>query len=283
MPFGQVYLFSYVFKFILADLLRYRRQTVFQNLRRAFPAKDEKELKEIAQKFYMHYSMVFLETLKIVGMNYRQFEKRISIANPEVYKIFRDEPRGAVILTGHLGNFEWAGQWMPRQVPHPIFGAYRPFTSPSWEYVMQKLRSKHGTKFIPNKQFIRATYDKSGTGLYMVFLNDQLPAYSNDHCWVSLFNTDTMFFVAPAKIAVKYKLPVYFIDMWRIKKGYYKLHFQKIVDDPASLTPEKIIRLYVEKLEEAIRQRPYAWLWSHKRWKRSKENDPTLTIKPGSA
>ncbi len=273
-PYPFHYFLSIIFKFLAKNIFQYRKRVVLENLTRAFPDKNQKELNKIASGFYAHYSLVMLETLKIPSMTRKELEKRIQIATPESFEQFKNEPRGAVILTGHLGNFEWAGQWMGYQLNKPLIAAYRPFSSESWEFVMQKIRSAHQTRFIPAKNLLKQILPLLKDGLYLTFLNDQLPAYSNDHFWIPFFKEETMFFAAPAKLAVKFQLPVYFIDMWRTRPGYYSMSFEKLELELSNRQAEDILKAYVNWLENAIRKHPYAWLWSHKRWKRSRLDQP---------
>ena len=81
-----------------------------------------------------------------------------------------------------------------------------------------------------------------------------------------------MFFLAPAKIAIKYNMPVYFMNMWR-EKGFYKKEARLITEQAEKHSPEEIINKYVQFLEQAISDHPESWLWSHKRWKRKRKTE----------
>ena len=59
--------------------------------------------------------------------------------------------------------------------------------------------------------------------------------------------------------------------MKKVKRGYYSVKFELITETPQELEKGEIMNLYGEKLETTIRTKPEYWLWSHRRWKRTKK------------
>ena len=59
--------------------------------------------------------------------------------------------------------------------------------------------------------------------------------------------------------------------MSRIKRGYYRCDMQLITDKPKEKTDFELTDLYFEKLQATIRRDPTLYLWSHNRWKRTRE------------
>ena len=74
-------------------------------------------------------------------------------------------------------------------------------------------------------------------------------------------------------MARKFKYPVVYINMRRIKRGYYELFFDEIAEPPFDGEENYILANFAEKLEQDIRRNPSDWLWSHKRWKFKKPSD----------
>ena len=78
-------------------------------------------------------------------------------------------------------------------------------------------------------------------------------------------------FTGTEKIAQRTNAALFYARMERVKRGYYVLHVEKFADD-ASLLPEfEPTNIYYRKLTENIRQSPELWLWTHKRWKRTRQ------------
>ena len=65
-------------------------------------------------------------------------------------------------------------------------------------------------------------------------------------------------------------LPVAFAFPVKIKRGYYRVRFLMLVEDPSKTQPGEITRIYMNTLEKIIREKPEYYLWSHRRWKLKK-------------
>ena len=59
--------------------------------------------------------------------------------------------------------------------------------------------------------------------------------------------------------------------MNRPKRGYYTATYKLITRTPNDLPDDDITRRFFLMLEETIRREPAYYLWSHNRWKRTKE------------
>ena len=79
LPFWFLYLLSDFVAFLLYNVSGYRKKIVLNNLSIAFPEKTTKEKKIIAKKFYRNLTDTFLETIKMISMSNKEFEKRCTI------------------------------------------------------------------------------------------------------------------------------------------------------------------------------------------------------------
>ena len=52
----------------------------------------------------------------------------------------------------------------------------------------------------------------------------------------------------------------------------YRASFECMALHPKEYSDYELTDLYARRLEEQIRQQPGYWLWTHKRWKRMKED-----------
>ena len=66
-------------------------------------------------------------------------------------------------------------------------------------------------------------------------------------------------------------LPVIFVDIQRVKRGYYTLELSFTSTEPTKTAVGEITGAYARQLEAVIRKKPENWLWSHKRWKLNKD------------
>ena len=75
---------------------------------------------------------------------------------------------------------------------------------------------------------------------------------------------------------------VYYVEMNRPKRGYYVCEFRLITKEPNSMAEHEITRKFFEMLEQSIKNQPHFYLWTHKRWKRTKEEfDSRFIIENG--
>ena len=100
-----------------------------------------------------------------------------------------------------------------------------------------------------------------------IMASDQSPSNIKKAIWVKFLGRDTAFLQGPEVYAKKHDLPVVFVDIQRVKRGYYELEMKLITENPLELPEGEITQRYASMLEEAIRNKPENWLWSHRRWK----------------
>jgi KDO2-lipid IV(A) lauroyltransferase len=112
------------------------------------------------------------------------------------------------------------------------------------------------------------------TCLY-ILVADQSPSNITKAFWVNFLNQDTPCLHGPEKYAHLYNYPLFFIKIERVKRGHYTVKAELLCENPRLLKSGEVTQLYMEKLEEVIRENPSGWLWSHRRWKRKR---PTFMI-----
>ena len=103
------------------------------------------------------------------------------------------------------------------------------------------------------------------------YISDQVPLWQNIHHWLTFFNQDTPVFTGVERIARKYGQAVFYVDVQRLSRGHYQAEFQLITDAPAAMPEFAITDEYFRRLEATIRRAPQYWLWSHNRWKRTRQ------------
>ena len=114
-------------------------------------------------------------------------------------------------------------------------------------------------------------WKKEGRKNIVGYIADQVPGYNNIHYWADFLHHDTPVFTGAERISKIMDTAVYYIDVESPRRGYYVARFIKIADSlnehPVFFATEQYFRL----LEQNIQRAPQYWLWSHKRWKRTRE------------
>lgn len=266
-PFWLMYRIAdliFVFSFYV---IGYRKKTVTNNLQNAFPEKSADEISAIRRKFYRHLADLIVETVKASQMSEATFGKRFRFRNPELLNELYDQGKSVALLSGHYGNWEWTIA-LPRQVKHQINVIYRAIQEETFDLYMKQTRSRFGMFMMQQYVSLRIMLNLEKTGQLSAtyYLTDQTALKDTDY-WMMFLNQETAVFPGAEKVASRFRQAVVFMDIQKVKRGYYEVEFTKLFDDASVTAPYEVTKAHTRFLEEIIRKRPEFWLWSHKRWK----------------
>ncbi|MDD2382091.1 MAG: lysophospholipid acyltransferase family protein [Mariniphaga sp.] len=275
-PFTGIYFLADFFYFLVYYIIGYRKKVVQENLRHSFPEKTEHEIKKISTCFYRHFSDLTLEIIKMPGINEKTFRKRMAVKNPELVNRFFEQGKSVVVLTMHYNNWEWASIF-PLFIQHQVLGVYKPLHNLDFDAYLNQVRRRFGAIMIPNSLVLRKIfhYHQKQEPVFIWLAGDQTPPHFHKF-WMMFMNQETMFYPGPAAISRRFNYPVIFQKTLKIKRGFYETTFEVLVDNPKDLSEEYIMNVYIQKMEETIREHPEYYLWSHKRWKNKRPEGVSL-------
>ncbi len=268
-PFFLLYLYSdLLYHFI--RLIGYRRAVINENLLYAFPDKSKEELRNIRLKFYRGFCDVLIETVKIQTMSEKQMRKRVVFNNVEYVNQIANESKDVVAIMGHYACWEWVPS-IALHSNHVACATYRPLKNPQFDEYMLKLRGRWGGLNFTMRDTMRELIKlkRTGKNFLIGLIADQSPDKNKIQYWTKFLNQNTAVLLGPEKMAKAFKVPVVFLKMTRLKRGYYQVDVIPLVEDSVSTSDYEITELHLKCLEDIIRERPEDWLWSHKRWKYS--------------
>jgi KDO2-lipid IV(A) lauroyltransferase len=245
---------------------------VVTNLNNSFPEKTREELRSIEKKFYHHLSDLFIETFKLTHLNNRQLMKRMPLTNPELLDRLLKEGHDVVAILGHYGNWEWLLS-LPLFTRYQTVSIYKPLENKYFDKFMMDHRSRNGMILTPMSSIIREIINLRNKNIrsFYAFLNDQIPPKGDIKYWTNFLNQETAVYIGAEKIATKYDMSVVFLNVQKIRRGYYQFTVELLFEHSAGLPEHSITEAHVKRLEEIIRSRPEFWIWSHKRWKHKRE------------
>ena len=271
MPFWMMYVLSDLFYIFIFYLIGYRLKVVKANLSNSFPSKDQNEIRELAKKFYRHLCDISLESVKGFTMSREEFINRHRIINTELAVSFFDKGISAIFVPGHYNNWEWGSLSPGLQINYPVVALYKPMTNKLVDEFIKKHRAKFNTRLASIRETALTFNELSAKPHAYILAADQSPTNINECYWFDFLNQDTAWLQGPEKYARKFNWPIFYVDVQRVKRGFYTLKLVAITKNPASLPDGEITRLYAENLEKTILQEPAYWLWSHKRWKHRRD------------
>lgn len=266
MPFAMLSILSRIISIFLHHILRYRRETAMHNLANCFPEKSHLELKRMLSAVYLNVSDVFLETIKAFSISPLGILRHIEPPSREQLSLYQSHFRGAILATAHFTNWEWCGYSLTEILPGQGIAVYRPLKNPYVDLMMHKHREKSRMKIVPMRQIVKLLAGGAAASHFVLLIADQSPDPDSAQ-WEDFFGIRTAFFKGPATLAQRYNLPVFFVYLERIRRHHYRMCLEPLSLDPKSHTLTEITRLYVQSLEQRIRNTPESWLWTHRRWK----------------
>lgn len=276
-PFRIMYYISDFLFFIVYHVIKYRRKLVRKNLTNSFPEKCEKEIIEIEKKFYHHFCDYFFETLKLLNISDFRMKKHFAFKNEDLIQYFLNNKQPVILMLGHYGNWEWVTSitmWVKNEEDLSIGQIYRPLKNKVFDRLFIKIRSRfHSIGFAKNaiyREIIRMKQNKQNW--LLGFISDQKPSLRNIHYWTDFLNQDTPVLIGAERIAKQTGAAVCYLDVKKIKRGFYEGKVKLISENPMETAEFEITEKYSRLLEKTIRRAPEYYLWTHNRWKYKKEN-----------
>lgn len=272
LPLWVFYRLSDGLYYLVYHVVRYRRRVVYDNLRSSFPEKSEAEIKRIAKDFYSFFCDYIVETLKFFSMGEKNIRKRMKFEGLNQVKEDFANGRSVSVYLGHYCNWEWISS-LGLHLDEQCGQIYHPLENATLDRLFLYMRGRFKAQSIKmDDTFLTILkWKKEGRKNIVGYIADQVPGYNNIHYWADFLHHDTPVFTGAERISKIMDTAVYYIDVERPRRGYYVARFIKIADSlnehPVFFATEQYFRL----LEQNIQRAPQYWLWSHKRWKRTRE------------
>jgi len=274
LPMWVHYLLSDLLCVIIYRLVGYRIKVVRKNLRESFPEKSEQELRRVECQFYHWFCDYLAETVKLSTISRRQMRRRMVFKGTEQVDALLEQGRSCAIYLGHYCNWEWVTSLPLWVSPKGQCGQiYHPLENKWFDRMSLRFRQRLGAVCIPMAETLRRLlqYREEGQPVVIGYISDQVPFWNNIHHWCQFLNHDTPVLTGTERLARKTGHAVFYLDIQRVKRGYYEATFKLITLEPKTMGEYEITDAYFRMLEASIRRAPQYWLWSHNRWKRTRE------------
>ena len=274
LPLWVHYLLSDLLCFVIYRLFRYRLRVVRQNLADSFPEKDEAELRRVERRFYGWFCDYLVETVKLRTISRKQLRRRMVFKNTHLINEQVEQGRSCAVYLGHYCNWEWVTS-LPLWVSSKgqCGQIYHALENKAFDDIFLQLRQRMGAVCIPMAETLRrlVKYRHEQRPVVIGYISDQVPFWNNIHHWCQFLNHDTPVLTGTERLIHQTGHAVFYLDLQRVRRGYYEATFKLITLEPSEVPEYGITDRYFQMLEESIRRAPQYWLWSHNRWKRTRE------------
>lgn len=276
LPLSVLYVLAdYLIYPLVRYVVRYRLKLVRKNIRLSFPEKTEAEQNAIVNAFYHHFADLLVEIIYGYRVSDEEMRERVCFENMELLEELARKNHGVIAYLGHMCNWEWIAdvgkQFMDKSIVE--YNVYRKQKNAKVDHAMLLLRSKRGGECVEKNVLLRKLVQlRHVDHPYVVgLIADQKPSPRNAHIWTTFLNQDTAFLDGGEVLARKFGLGVVYANITSPKRGHYHVHFELITDNPTALPENTITLTYARMIENNICQQPERWLWTHNRWKWSRQ------------
>ncbi len=261
---------------LLYHAIPYRRQVVLDNIKIAFGTElNDEERLHLAKAFYSHLATSLWEGLAIRFLPKKNLKLKAKVIGQEKAMKAAEKGKGVLILTGHLGNWEFA----------PIAGIsqFDEFKG-RFHFVRKSIRNKTiekilfrrfhnaGLHVIPKHNSINQICDALADGDAVVMIMDQNAQVENKHgILVEFFGKKAGTLRSLASLARYSDAPVVPAMSYRENDGTHVLEFFDPIEYQTADNSQQETYIntlnYNKVLEKMVLSHPEQWLWLHKRWK----------------
>jgi KDO2-lipid IV(A) lauroyltransferase len=253
----------------IGPLIRSNSKTL-NHIKIAFPNIKNHEIKKIINNMWCNYGRTFAEY-----MHLKYFRKNkngnVKIINSKELLKLKNSKRPILFFSGHFANFELLAMYLDKN-NFNISALYRPLNNFFLNPIMEMLRKKYICKNqIPKSIPGKKKYRYGAKKLIKKIKNKENLAFMIDQkvtqgIKVDLFGQKALTMDLPAQMALKYK---YILQPLKIKR-IGDINFEIDVDNPIEISDKdnvpSVTKKINTKLEEMIKENPYQWIWTHKRW-----------------
>lgn len=246
-----------------------RKKITFSNIQSSFPELNLKEINSILHKSYHNLGITLVELLFLKKLKNEDLPKYIKYQNIELIDELLSRGKGLILLSGHYGNWEYLAYSAGVYTGKPLNIIAKAQKNKIVDKVLNKYRTKSGNKIIPMNKAALEMIRIIKNGGMLALLADQAASKTKD-IFVDFFGRPAITYEAPAKLALKFGVPIIMGFAERQKDNSYFVKLVEIKYDDIAGLPNEIELLtqrHVKLLEEQIRHQPNQWAWQHKRWK----------------
>lgn len=266
---------------VLSVLDRPHRQIGLTNLAIAFPDKSVTERRRILRASFVNLGRLLAEFCHLGTLTEQNVRDRVGFADEAAWRrlVGRLRGTGALILTGHFGNWELFA-YANACYGFPVHIIHRRLRNVFIEAALTAQRERCGTRVIQKTtaglEVVRAIRKKS----VVVAAVDQ-NASGRMGVFVPFFGHPASTSAGLAGLALTTGVPV--VPAFLIRENgtwRHRIVILPLIEPVRTGNQAEDIRATTEKFtavfQRMVEQHPDHWLWIHKRWKRRPPGEPPI-------
>jgi KDO2-lipid IV(A) lauroyltransferase len=250
---------------------RRHRLLVQEQLHLAFPSWPIARIRRTARQCYVNFGQSAVEFARLGRSSRSEILNSVSVEGEDHLRAARDQGRGVIFLTAHLGNWELMAV-VCTLLGYRLFPVVRPLDNPWLNRLIDRIRSRYGSAMISKKtetagrDVIHALRRGDCVG---ILLDQNMASY--DGVFVEFFGRPACTSNGLALIARRTGAPVIPAFIVREADGRHRIIIERPVELVKSRDIERDVLVNTGRctsvIERMVRAYPEQWLWMHRRWK----------------
>lgn len=259
------------------------RRTGLRNLEIAFPEKTAGERQAILRGTFENLGRVLGDLSQFPSYTRERLATLIDFSlddeSRSLYDLNRNEKRGVLITTGHLGNWEMLVLGFAA-LHEPISYLARPLDNPQLDEMLNERRTIFGNTPINKRNSARLAMKILRDGGILGILSD-VNAQAKEGVFVPFFGVQACTAGGAAVMAIRSNALIYpTFCVWEKTEERYRFVHGSLLK-PANSGDWKqdvadTTAAYTAEIEKIIRRYPDQWMWIHRRWKTRPPGDKQL-------
>lgn len=255
------------------------RRVGYRNLQLAFPEENFSGRRKILRSLYRHLGWQLAEFCQMRRYTRENARTFIRYDGLEYYLAAREQGRGVLILTAHLGAWELSS-FYHSLMGYPMSIVIRRLDNPLVDAMVNGIRCLYGNRVLHKDDFARGLLAcmRRGETVGILMDTNMTPPQG---VFVDFFGQAACTGSGLARVAMKTGasvLPGFLV--WEEASRQYVLRFGPPVELRSTGNFEADVLANTAALtaviEDAIRRSPDQWLWVHRRWKTRPPGDAPI-------
>ena len=255
--------------YLTYKVFRYRRHVIINNLKLVYGKALPKPLEELLKGIYKNFIFLWMEFLQNNKVIKENLSDIFTIHNYDIFENAYNEEKGIIIISGHMGNFEWLGQ-MHGQLGHKTSGIAKRQSNPLVNQLVERNRLRKNMGVIYARNAMKEGVEVLENGDILAIVTDQDAKARG--IFVDFLGLPSSTAVGPAVFHLRTGAPIIFLMSIRKDYGRFDAYYEEMcpVSEPQEVNDENIrniTQLHASVLDKWIRKYPEQWFWMHRRWK----------------
>lgn len=266
-PLAKIYRKGEKFGRLLGRLAPSRKQRAIENIALAMPELSSVERELLADKTLENLGRAVFDFLAANGRTKEDIESNTEILGLEHMDNALARGKGALLITGHFGNWERASSYLSLS-GYPLTVIARDADQDDVNQKVNDLRSDSGTTVVARGNSARTILEKLKANEIVGILPDQ---NAND-IFLPFFGQPAGTVLGPGVLHARTGAAIITVVCVYVGDDKWRMEFGEISEpEPGYETKgEGMMRAINTWLESVIRENPDQWLWIHDRWRNAK-------------